>query len=148
MAKKKNTEKVEKVKKEEVVEETNKEIEKEETEKAERKEVEEEFFDKKKNKKEKEEKSIFYRVTNFILWIVLIAWMVICLADLYNVRSEKEPMFCLSKHTEKYKDGTVDSCTGLGYKVYRYKRKCYNAVEYVPFFFGDKTLDMDSCPNK
>jgi hypothetical protein len=144
MAKKKNAEKVEKVEKEEVVEETNEEVEK-----AERKEAEEEFFDKKKkNKKEKEEKSIFYRVTNFILWFVLIAWMCICLYDLYKVRSNKEPMFCIAKHTEKYKDGTVDSCTGLGYKVYRYKRKCYNAVEYVPFFFGDKTLDMDTCPNK
>ena len=142
MAKKKEVAKKE-IEKEEVVEETEK------VEKEERKEAEEEFFDKKKkNKKDKDEKSVFYYVKEFVLWFILIAWMVICLFDLYNVRMNKKPMFCITKHTETYKDGTVDSCTGPGYKVYRYKRKCHNAVEFVPFFFGDKTLDMDSCPNK
>lgn len=143
MAKKKEVEKKE-IEKEEEVEETSEEVEKEE-----RKEAEEEFFDKKKkNKKEKEEKSVFYRVTNFILWFVLIAWMIICLYDMYNVRKLKDPVFCITKHTETYKDGKVYSCTGPGYKVYQYKRNCYTAVEYVPFFFGDRSVDQPSCQGK
>ena len=71
----------------------------------------EEFFDE-KPKKEKGE-STFNKIMNVILWIILFAWMAICLIDFYNTSQEKEPKFCLKKEVTKYDDGEVRSCLGL-----------------------------------
>ena len=90
-------------------------------------------------KEVKKEKSIFSRVLNVILWIILLAWMALCLIDFYNTQNNKDPMFCIKKETIKYDDGKVDSCTGLGYKIYHYNRKSYTAVEYGPFWIKDKS---------
>ncbi len=128
MSKKPNTKKVEKVEKEEV-----KEVE----EKEEKTTSKEEFYD----EKPKKEKSLFQRVMNVILWVVLFVWMGICLVDFFNTRNLKDPVFCLKKETTTYSDGTVDSCTGLGYKIYRYKRASYNGVEYGPFWAKDRSAE-------
>lgn len=108
----------------------------------------EEFYEAKK------EKSTFQRVMNVILWIVLILWMAICLVDFFRVQAKQEPIFCIfgketTTYTEKdastatYGEGTVDSWTGLGYKVYRYKRSNYNGIEYGPFWIGDRTAKVE-----
>ena len=94
----------------------------------------EEFFDEKKDKK-----SLFSRIMNVILWIVLFVWMGICLIDFYKTHQEEEPIFCLKKETVKYDDGTVDSCLGLGYKIYHYKRTSFNGIEYGPFWSKDRS---------
>ena len=107
-------------------------------------EKDEELFDDEKEKKslkKDEKKSLFSRIVNVILWIVLIVWMGICLVDFYKTHKEEEPMFCLKKETTKYSDGTVDSCLGLGYKIYHYKRTSFNGIEYGPFWSKDRSAE-------
>ena len=100
---------------------------------------EEEFFNEKKN-----EKSLFSRIMNVVLWVVLFVWMGICLIDFYKTHRQEEPIFCLKKETVTYDDGTVDSCLGLGYKVFNYKRKSYTGVEYGPFWSKDRSNEKKS----
>ena len=105
----------------------------------------EELFDDKKEKKElkKEEKgkSTFNKIMNVILWIVLFVWMAICLVDFFKTRAETDPVFFLKKETIKYDDGEVDSCLGLGYKIYHYKRTSFNGLEYGPFWSKDRSAE-------
>ena len=106
-----------------------------------------EIFDKKEDKNEeffetkKDKKSLFSRIINVILWVVLIAWMAICLIDFYNAKTGKSPIFCLKKETTKYDDGSVDTCTGLGYKIFNYKRTSFKGIEYGPFWSKDRTAE-------
>ena len=93
-------------------------------------------------------KSTFSKVMNVILWIVLLLWMAIVLIDFYNVNKKNDPLFCLDKGTTEYKDGNVEWCLGAGYKIYRYKRDCYTAIEFGPFWSKDRSLAEKECPNK
>lgn len=108
-------------------------------------EMSNEFVEDKKNKNKNKgkEKSVFSKVLNVILWVVLIGWMAICLTDFYNVSKEKSPIFCIKKETTTYDDGTVDMCLGLGYKVYNYKRDSYNAIEFGPFWTNDRSAESN-----
>ena len=97
-------------------------------------------------KNEREGKSIIGKAINAIIWVVIVIWMGICIIDFYNTREEKEPIFCFfGKETTKYKDGKVDSCTGLGYKIYNYKRQCFTGIEYGPFWSEDRSVNADTC---
>ena len=93
-------------------------------------------------KKEKKEKSMVSRVINVILWVVLFAWMGICLVDFFKTRALSEPIFCLSKETTEYSDGKVYSCTGLGYKIYHYDRSSFKGYEYGPFWAKDRSEEQ------
>ena len=103
-------------------------------------ELKEEFFDAKEDKE-----SIFNKVMNVILWIVLFVWMAICLVDFYKTHKRQEPIFTFKHETVKYEDGEVDSYLGLGYKIYDYKRKCFNGIEYGPFWSKDRSLEEENC---
>ena len=103
-------------------------------------ELKEEFFDAKEDKE-----STFNKVMNVILWIVLIAWMLVCLVDFYQTHKRQEPIFTFKKETIKYEDGEVDSYLGLGYKIYNYKRKCFDGIEYGPFWSKDRSVDNENC---
>ena len=94
----------------------------------------EEFLDEK-------EKSLFSKVMNVMLWIVLIIWMGICLVDYFRTTNNKEPIMCLSKQRITYSDGYVDECTGLGYKVYNYRRASMNGNQYGPFWIKDRSAN-------
>ena len=100
------------------------------------KEKDEEFYESKKDKK-----SLFSRIINIVLWVILLVWMGICLVDFYKTHKEEEPIFCLKKETTQYNDGTVDSCLGLGYKIYHYKRSSFNGIEYGPFWSKDRSSE-------
>jgi len=91
------------------------------------------------------EKSTFQKVMNIILWIVLIAWMIVVLIDFYNVNKEEDPIFCITEATVSYDDGSVKTCLGLGYRVYKYNRTCYNAIEFGPFWSKDRSLNQEAC---
>ena len=55
--------------------------------------------------------------------------------DFINVYNNKKPTFCLKNKTYEYKTGTIDECTGLGYKVYIYKHnEKSEKYEFVPMF--------------
>lgn len=92
--------------------------------------------------KEKE-KPLFTKIMNIVLWVILLAWMAICLVDFFKVTNEKEPIFCLKKETTVYSDGEVHSCLGLGYKVYNYERESYSAIEFGPFWSKDRSNDTE-----
>ena len=120
----------------------NEEVKKNETE-----ESVKEIFESKDEKKEeffeekKEKKSLFNRIMNIVLWIILFVWMGICLIDFFNTRAGKEPVFCLKKETTSYSDGNVATCTGLGYKIFNYRRTSFSGVEYGPFWATDRTAE-------
>lgn len=115
---------------------------KEDIEKTEKVETEKDFLDEKKGKKkDKDEKSLFAKIWNIALWVILFAWMAICLVDYFKVQNDNDPIFCLNKKTTQYEDGEVKSCLGLGYKVYRYKRECYDAIQFGPFWGEDKSVE-------
>ncbi len=93
-------------------------------------------------KKDKNKKSLVSRILNIILWVVLLAWMALVVTDFIQTKNEKEPKFCwFNKKTTEYSDGTVTTCTGLGYKVINYKRASMNAIEFGPFWIKDRTAE-------
>jgi hypothetical protein len=98
----------------------------------------------KTEKKEKNngEKSLFSKIVNIALWIILFAWMAIVLFDFIQVRNENEPKFCVfDKKTITYEDGNVEECLGIGYKVIKYNRETLNAIEFGPFWISDRTSE-------
>ena len=51
-------------------------------------EMSNEFVEDKKNKNKGKEKSVFSKVLNVILWVVLIGWMAICLTELLTMMEQ------------------------------------------------------------
>ncbi len=94
----------------------------------------------KQEKKNKEERSLFQRILNIVLWIVVIAWMAVCVTDYIKVQIEKDPIFCIKKETIEYIDGNVYSCLGAGYKIYDYDRDTLKALEFGPFWLKEKNV--------
>lgn len=88
-------------------------------------------------KKDEEEESMFHKVMNYSLWIILIAWMIICLVDFFRTQNIKKPIFTFAKTETKYEDGKVTCYKGILYKVYFYERDSFNGVEYGPFWIKD-----------
>lgn len=71
---------------------------------------------------------------------IIIIWIFLFFIDYFRARQEKTPLFCIHEETKEYDDGTVYSCTGLGYKMYKYDRASINAsVEFGPFFIKERT---------
>lgn len=92
--------------------------------------------------KEKKKKHPVKIIINIFIWIVVLGWAGILVFDFINVISEKEPMFCLEKSTEKTSDGTIDKCEGVGYNVYKYDYGSIKYIEFVPFWSKPKTLEQ------
>jgi hypothetical protein len=99
----------------------------------------------KKNSLKDGERTLFGKIVNIILWVIVLGWMAVCVTDFLKVQNEKEPIFCLTKKTVKYDDGNVRVCTGLGYKIYNYDRSCFKALQYGPFWTKDASLENDRC---
>ena len=83
-------------------------------------------------------KEVIRKILAIVLPIVFFGWVIIVLIDYYNASQNKDPNFCLSKETKEYSDGNVNICTGLGYKVYNYKRASYSAIEFGPFWLEER----------
>lgn len=87
----------------------------------------------KENKKEWKE--ILLKIWDIVFWICFVAIALTWVTDYFRVRDDKEPQFCISSKTHQFEDGTVEQCTGIGYKIYTYNRESLdNGVEFVPFF--------------
>ena len=79
-------------------------------------------------------------VFKVVLLAIIIIWIIIFFIDYFIARQSKTPLFCISEETKEYDDGTVYSCTGLGYKMYKYDRSSVDAtVEFGPFFIKERT---------
>lgn len=74
-------------------------------------------------------------IGNIVFWIIFLVLAFIWLVDFFRVSRESKPMFCIKNEVHEYKDGTVSECTGLGYKVYTYKRSSLgDGIEFGTFF--------------
>ena len=79
-------------------------------------------------------------VIKVVLLAIIIIWIIIFFIDYFRARQSKTPLFCISEETKEYDDGTVYSCTGLGYKMYKYDRSSVDAtVEFGPCFIKERT---------
>lgn len=106
----------------------------------------EEFFNAKVSKNDEEKTkyrdTMFYKVSNVILWVVFIALVCIWLVDFFRVQNNNDPWFCfndLYKDPTVYEDGNVYSCYGAGYKIYRYERTSMEGIEFGPFWISDRS---------
>jgi len=87
-----------------------------------------------KKEKKKVSKISKNQVFNIIFWIVIIGLFIIWITDFIMVKTEKDPVFCISRETYKYDDGETKECVGLGYKIFEYNRDKYQGYEFGPFF--------------
>jgi len=86
-----------------------------------------------------DKKSLYIKIINIVIWVILYILMMFCIIDFSRTRQEKKPLFCIKKETKNYTDGSVDSCLGLGYKIYHYNRKSFKAIEFGPFWTKDRS---------
>lgn len=71
---------------------------------------------------------------------VIIIWIICFFIDYFRARQSKMPIFCIKEETKEYNDGSVYSCTGLGYKMYKYSRASIGtSLEFGPFFIKERT---------
>lgn len=85
-------------------------------------------------KKDKEEKSTFYKIANIVLWVIAIAWIGVSLTDFIRTYFDKDPIFCIKEEVHKYDDGEVYVCTEFGFKFFDYKRDSYRARQFGAFW--------------
>lgn len=85
--------------------------------------------------KNQETKRIVKIILNVVFWVAIVGLMIVWLTDFIMTKNSKEPIFCISNKTHVFDDGTVEECTGLGYKIYNYDRSSMSdAVQFSPFF--------------
>ncbi len=79
-------------------------------------------------------------ILKLILLTLVIVWIIMFFIDYFRARQSKDLIFCISEKVTEYDDGKVYSCTGLGYKMYRYDRTSINTdLEFGPFFIKERT---------
>ena len=79
-------------------------------------------------------------IIKVIVLALVIIWIIIFFIDYFRARQSKTPIFFFFFETKEDDDGTVYSCTGLGYKMYKYDRSSINAsIEFGPFFIKERT---------
>ena len=83
---------------------------------------------------EEKEKSLGKKIFDIVFWVCITVLAIIWLTDFFRIQNDKDPMFCLAHKTHKFNDGTVEECTGLGYKIYDYNRESLTAHQFGPFF--------------
>lgn len=87
---------------------------------------------------EEDKKSIGRIIFDVVFWVVIVALAIVWLTDFIKIQNDKDPVFCLSKKTHEFDDGTVEECTGLGYKIYDYNRDSIDAHQFGPLFIKMK----------
>ena len=92
-------------------------------------------------------KNPFGTIFSILLLILVLGWSYIMYTDYTRVNNKKEPKYCIWQKTEeKFENGTITSCTGLGYKVIHYNKTSEDGDnvrvdELVPIWIKTKTLD-------
>ena len=78
---------------------------------------------------------IIKKCWDIIFWCAIICLVVVWVLDFINVKQEKDPQFCIKKETISTEKGDVDSCLGLGYKIFTYHTSNLDgAREFAPFW--------------
>lgn len=79
-------------------------------------------------------------IIKVIVLSIIIIWIICFFIDYFRARQSKNPVFCLTHSVTEYSDGTTYSCTGFGYKFYRYERTSIPiSVQFGPFFIQERT---------
>ena len=91
--------------------------------------------------KPKKKKHPIKIIINILIWVVVLGWAGMLIYDFISTLSGKNPTFCLENTTEKVSDGTIETCEGVGYKVYKYSFGGQGYIEFVPFFQKPKTYE-------
>ena len=71
-------------------------------------------------KKDEKTKKTLKLAWDIFFWTCFACILIMWIVDFVNTKKEKEPIFCIAKETIEKNNGTIDSCPGLGYKVYTY----------------------------
>ena len=87
---------------------------------------------------EEDKKSIGRIIFDIAFWVLISVLAIVWLTDFIKIQNSKEPAFCLTKKTHKFDDGVVEECTGLGYKIFDYKRDSIEAHQFGPLFIKMK----------
>ncbi len=86
-----------------------------------------------------EKKKIAIIVLKVLVLLALLGWVIMVFTDYFRVTKGNDPLFCVSKVTKEYPDGSNYICTGLGYKMIRYNRRCMQpATEFGPFIIKER----------
>ncbi|MCI8670805.1 MAG: hypothetical protein HFI36_02065 [Bacilli bacterium] len=79
-------------------------------------------------------------IIKIVILSIVIIWIFCFFIDYFRARQSKKPLFCITQNTKTYDDGTVYSCTGMGYKMYKYERASIpTKLEFGPFFIKERT---------
>lgn len=78
---------------------------------------------------------MFKKVFSALVTILFLGIGVMWLLDYNKVSSGLEPVFCLKKDVYVYDDGATNVCTGLGYKIFEYKRTNNTKTVVGPFWY-------------
>ena len=80
------------------------------------------------------------KIIQIVLIVIILGWLGLVIYDFLNVRSDKDPKFCIKNTTVNYDEGKkTEICTALGYKVLKYyEDDQLTATEFGPFFIKDK----------
>ena len=75
------------------------------------------------------------KIFNIVFWVAFAILFAIWLIDFIRVRTENDPIFCLSRQTIQIEGGTAEKCTGLGYRVIFYDSDVIGTgYEFGPFW--------------
>lgn len=89
-------------------------------------------------------KRVALKIWDVVFWVLFVLLICAWIVDFFRVKTDKYPLFCISKETVEFEDGKVDKCTGLGYKVYTYDRASLDeGIEFGPFFAKMKEPDTE-----
>ena len=84
------------------------------------------------------------RVLNISFWVIFSIIFAIWLIDFIRVRTESDPIFCLSRETIEIEGGTAEKCTGLGYRVIHYNSDTIGiGYEFGPFWLRVRGTDSE-----
>ena len=79
------------------------------------------------------------KIFNILIIILFVGWCYIIISDYIKVKNGEKAKFCIRYTIYDYTDGSVNECTGLGYKVYYYNRESVNVkTEFGPFWMDMK----------
>lgn len=90
---------------------------------------------KKVEEKDEKLKKVLRKAWDIFFWVCVAILVFIWISDFINVKNDKSPKYCIKTETVEVSDGTVDSCLGLGYKIFTYHTSKYEgAREFGPFW--------------
>ena len=75
------------------------------------------------------------KIFNIVFWTIFTIVFVIWVIDFIRVRTENDPIFCLSRETITIDGGIAEKCTGLGYRVIHYNSETVGiGYDFGPFW--------------